>query len=116
MLALTGELGSGKTTFTQGFLRGLGVRRGGTSPTFILMRRHALRSGRFKNVYHIDAYRIKDPDEFLSLGLKEILADPQNIVLIEWAEKLKKLLPKNAARLYFHHGKKEKSRNIHYSI
>ncbi len=112
VLALSGELGSGKTTFVQGFLRGLGVRRGGASPTFILMRRHGLHRGKFKNIYHVDAYRIKKPDEFLSLDPKETLADQRNIVLIEWAENIKKILPKSAIWLCFSHTNKENARKI----
>ncbi len=115
VFALTGELGSGKTTFIQGFLRGMGVVRGGASPTFILMRRHAIR-GKFKSVYHIDTYRIKNPGEFLKLDFKEILADPKNIILIEWAEKVKKILPKNAIWLRFHHGRGEEDRRVSFKI
>ena len=112
IFALTGELGSGKTTFVQGFLGGLGVKRGGTSPTFILMRRHALHAGKFNNVYHIDLYRVHIKQELARIGLREILADPKNIALIEWAENLKTLLPKNSVRLYFRHGEKENKRTI----
>ncbi|MDO8537157.1 MAG: tRNA (adenosine(37)-N6)-threonylcarbamoyltransferase complex ATPase subunit type 1 TsaE [bacterium] len=115
IFALSGELGSGKTTFVQGFLHGLGVKRGGTSPTFILMRRHALRGKRFKNAYHIDAYRIKNPGEFLKLDLKEILEDSKNIVLIEWAEKLRRFLPRGAVQLRFRHDGREENRSIWFN-
>ncbi len=91
VIALTGELGAGKTTFTQGFARGLGIKEKITSPTFVLIRQH-------KNLYHIDLYRI---DEIKSLGLEEIWQNPENIVLIEWAEKIKDLLPKNTTFIKF---------------
>jgi tRNA threonylcarbamoyladenosine biosynthesis protein TsaE len=112
IVALRGELGSGKTTFVQGFLRGLGVKRGGASPTFIIMRRHALRGGGFKSVYHVDAYRLRKPKELKVLDFGEISRNPQNIVIIEWAENVRKILPKNTFWLRFEHGKKENERRI----
>ena len=88
IFALTGELGSGKTTFVQGFLRGLGVRKKITSPTFVITKSYKLKAKSYQTVYHIDCYRIKRPSELLKLGIKEILNDSRNIVLIEWAEKI----------------------------
>ncbi len=105
VFALTGELGAGKTTFVQGFLSSLGIRRRAASPTFILMRR-------FGNVYHVDAYRLKKPQELEELGFKEIVADPRNIVLVEWAEKVGRLIPKNAVWVKLKHGRKENERVI----
>jgi tRNA threonylcarbamoyladenosine biosynthesis protein TsaE len=101
VFALEGDLGAGKTTFVQGFLKGLGSKKRVTSPTFILMRRHALRSGhdgvtkKFKNVFHIDAYRLKNPEHVAALTLDVILNEPNNILLIEWPEQAKEFLPKN---------------------
>lgn len=122
ILGLAGELGSGKTTFIQGFLRGLGVRKKITSPTFVLIKRFKIKGLRFKNVYHIDVYRIKKPSELLKLGLREILNNPGNIVLIEWAEKIsakggpasggKKILPKSSIWIKFEHGEKENIRRL----
>jgi tRNA threonylcarbamoyladenosine biosynthesis protein TsaE len=112
VLALGGELGTGKTTFIQGFLRGLGVRRKITSPTFIIIKSHKPKTKSYKLAYHIDCYRIKKPSELLKLGLKEILENPQNIVLIEWAEKIRRTLPKNTIWLKFKHGPKENIRVI----
>jgi len=112
VFALEGDLGSGKTTFVQGFLRGLGVRRKTTSPTFIIMRRFGIKNKelRIKNIYHVDAYRIKNPRELLALGFRAILSDPKNIVLVEWGEKIHRILPKSAIRVKFSHGKKENER------
>lgn len=112
VLALRGELGAGKTTFVQGFFKGLGIRKVPASPTFILMRRTALRGGEFKNVFHADAYRLKNARDMSSLGLAGLLADPQNIFLIEWPEYLRGLLPKSTLRINFKHGKKENERTI----
>lgn len=116
VFALVGDLGAGKTTFIQGFFKGLGLKKRAQSPTFILMRRHALRlhkgAGAFKNVFHVDAYRLKNAKNLEPLGLATIFAGPQNIVLIEWADRVKKILPKDAVWFRFRHGKKESERRI----
>ena len=107
ILALLGELGSGKTTFLQGFAKGLGVKEKVLSPTFIIMRKFDLKKNchhsfsYFKFFYHIDCYRIKKPKEILELGFDKIIAEPRNIVAIEWADKIKKILPKKILRLDF---------------
>ncbi len=89
IVALYGDLGSGKTTFVQGFAKGLGIKEKIISPTFIIIRQYPT------NFYHIDLYRVEN---FQGLGLKEILENPNNIVLIEWAEKLSNL-PKNTKKI-----------------
>jgi tRNA threonylcarbamoyladenosine biosynthesis protein TsaE len=117
VFALQGDLGAGKTTFVQGFLRGLGSKKRITSPTFILMRRHALHAGRagrtkFKNVFHVDAYRLKKPEHMAALALDVILDEPNNIILIEWPEQVKKFLPKNMTWIKFKYGEKENERTV----
>lgn len=94
IIALEGNLGSGKTTFIQGFAKGLGIKEKITSPTFVILKN-------FKNFYHIDCYRIQTPEEILSIGFKEIISNPNNIVAIEWPEKIKKILPKNIIKIKF---------------
>lgn len=112
-LALAGGLGAGKTTFVQGFFRGLGLKKAPASPTFIIMRRRPLRQNKyFSNIFHVDAYRLKKAGDMKLLGFKDILADPRNIVLVEWAEKIRRILPKDAVWLRFRHGKKENERHI----
>ena len=86
VISLSGDLGAGKTAFTKGFLTGFGVRSRVTSPTFVVMKRYPVKKSGFKDVYHLDLYRIIDPKELDILGFKEILDDPRNIVLIEWPE------------------------------
>jgi tRNA threonylcarbamoyladenosine biosynthesis protein TsaE len=120
ILALQGDLGAGKTTFTQGFAHGLGIRRRTASPTFVIMRRFAIparkaRQPIFKNLYHIDAYRLKKLDSLEVLGLDEIFNNPENVVLIEWPEKIKAALPKRTILLKFGYGKKENERIIRFS-
>lgn len=89
IILLEGDLGSGKTTFVQGFAQGLGIKGKTLSPTFVLIREHQIPHST-KKLYHIDLYRI-DKNQIINLGLKEILSNKNNIVLIEWAEKLKEL-------------------------
>ena len=99
-LALTGELGSGKTTFIQGLAEGLGVKGRIISPTFILMRKYEASKSDF---YHIDFYRLEDDleNEIKNLGIDDIWEKKDNIVAIEWAEKIESSLPKDAIRLKF---------------
>jgi tRNA threonylcarbamoyladenosine biosynthesis protein TsaE len=125
VFALQGDLGAGKTTFVQGFLKGLGSKKRATSPTFVLMRRHNIggvgrSTGRainttqknYKNVFHIDAYRLKKPEHIAALELDVILNEPYNIILIEWPERAKKFLPKNMTWIKFKYGKKENERTV----
>ena len=117
VFALQGDLGAGKTTFVQGFLKGLGSKKRATSPTFVLMRRHRIGGAtaaqkKFKNVFHIDAYRLKNPEHLASLELDVILNQPGDIILIEWPEQAKKFLPKNTTWIKFNYGKKENERTI----
>lgn len=107
ILALSGELGSGKTTFIKGFSKMLGVREKVLSPTFVLIHKHKIKK-RSKNLYHIDAYRLNSEKDLLKLGIKEIFADSKNIVLIEWADRVRKIIPKTALWIRFEHTSKAK--------
>lgn len=97
IIALTGELGAGKTTFTQGFAKGLGIKEKIISPTFVLIRQYPLPNSK-SIFYHLDLYRLDS--EFNNIGLDEIFSDKNAIILIEWAEKLGDLLPKNTKKIY----------------
>ena len=113
VVGLIGELGAGKTVFVKAFMREIGVRRRITSPTFVMLRRFILpNSTSFGSAYHIDAYRIKEDKDRTGLGIKKILKDPNNIVLIEWADRLSSILPKDTIWVRFKYGKKEKQRKI----
>ena len=122
ILALSGELGAGKTTFLQGFAMGLGIDEKINSPTFVIMKRFEIEdqstkisrkfSARpstfkkvlwFKNFYHLDCYRLNDRKEILDLGFKEIISNPENIIAIEWGELIKKILPKDVIKIEFRH-------------
>ncbi len=93
-----GNLGSGKTTFIQGLAKGLGIKRRIISPTFIIVRHYGLSKGNF---YHIDLYRTENNLDIFGLGIDEILNDKNNIVSIEWAEKLKDFLPQKRTEIHF---------------
>jgi len=113
VVALSGNLGAGKTTFVQGFAKALGIKRRITSPTFILFRKHKLPMGGLY-LYHFDLYRIRKIKELEIIGFKKILAEPSNIVLIEWSEKVKRVLPRDTIWVEFNYGRKETERIIAY--
>lgn len=101
IIGLEGELGSGKTTFIQGLAKGLGIKERITSPTFVIFKKFKLGSvPHLKYFYHIDCYRLNSPQDLLDLGFKEIISQP-NLVVIEWAEKIKKILPKDTFWIKF---------------
>jgi tRNA threonylcarbamoyladenosine biosynthesis protein TsaE len=102
VVGLSGDLGGGKTTFLQGFARGLRIKEKVLSPTFVILRRLKIKSPRFKNLYHIDCYRIQKTKEILDLDFKNIVSSPQNIVVIEWSDRVRKILPKSSLILKFH--------------
>ena len=103
VLALQGDLGAGKTTFLQGFAKGLGIKEIVNSPTFVIMKRFALKNTPFKNFYHLDLYRLNTPEEILTLDFEKIISNPENIVAIEWPEKLATMLPKHVIKITFGH-------------
>lgn len=96
IVCLYGDLGSGKTTFTQGFAKALGITQSVNSPTFLVVRTYTVDSNVLVNqkFYHIDLYRLETENELRDIGLSEIIADNNNIVVIEWSEKLGSFLPK----------------------
>ena len=94
VVALTGELGAGKTCFVQGLVRGLGARTRATSPTFVLVNEYR---GRLP-VHHVDAYRTASLAELLDLGVPDLFSD--GVTVIEWADRLEALLPPDAVRVH----------------
>lgn len=100
VIALTGDLGAGKTTFVQGFAKGLGIKDKIISPTFVLVRQHKIpRLGQM--LFHVDLYRLDNEKHFQQLGLGELLSDTNHLIIIEWAEKIEKLLPKSTIWINF---------------
>jgi tRNA threonylcarbamoyladenosine biosynthesis protein TsaE len=105
VIALSGELGAGKTTFAQGVARALGVGGVVASPTFVIEKVYELQSsppaGGWRHLVHIDAYRLKSAQELELLGWKELVADAGNLILLEWPERVAELVPQDAIRIEF---------------
>ena len=113
VFCLRGELGAGKTSFLQGFGKGLKVKEKIQSPTFIIMSRFPLKNQKFKNFYHFDCYRLESPEEIIKLGFEEIISNPENIVAIEWPEKIEKFLPGDRTEIALEFlGENERAINI----
>lgn len=94
VLALSGDLGAGKTTLTKELALSLGINENVISPTFVLMKIYQTNSIVFKKLIHIDAYRLEKEDELFGLGWEEILNNKENLIIVEWPEKVKICLPK----------------------
>ena len=103
VVALSGDLGAGKTTLSQAIARELGVKENVVSPTFVIMKIYELEGQNWKHLIHIDAYRLESSQELLKLGWNEIIADPQNLVLIEWPEKVGDIIPEDSHRVTLAH-------------
>ena len=101
VIALYGELGSGKTTFTKGLAKGLGITDRVTSPTFVLMKDYDLPSSDNSKLHHLDLYRLDSSDEIKSLDLNELVSQAANIFVIEWAQKANQEELKNAIKIRF---------------
>ena len=101
VVALQGELGSGKTAFAQEVGKILGVAENMHSPTFVIEKIYSIDWKGFKNLIHIDAYRLEKDSELLHLGWEEITREPENLVFLEWPENVAGIIPTNAKRIYF---------------
>lgn len=132
VIALTGNLGAGKTVFVRGLARSLGIKKPITSPTFVLMklyktqnyadgtqtnadiRRKSALSQRqsVKWLVHVDAYRIKNGQDLVDIGINDYLGKKDTVVVIEWADRVKKILPKKKIIIKINFGKRESVRMI----
>jgi len=99
VIALSGDLGAGKTTFTQQLAKRLGVTDQVTSPTFVIMRSYATTDAHFKKLVHIDAYRFLEVREAEVLGMADVLKEEGTLAVIEWPEHIAALIPKEAIRM-----------------
>lgn len=99
VVGLEGDLGAGKTTFFQGVAKSLGVTDHVTSPTFVIQKTYPLSGQQFKQLIHIDAYRLKSAHELEALGWDAAVRDPTNLVFIEWPERVREVLPPNLRTL-----------------
>lgn len=96
VIVLTGELGSGKTKFTEGVLEHFGLENEISSPTFNIVNEYISKN---INIYHFDVYRLEDEDEFYAIGGEEYF--DKGICLIEWGEMIKSVLPKKYIHITF---------------
>ncbi len=112
-ISLIGDLGTGKTTFTKGFARQMGIKDHVTSPTFKLISEY---QGEKYKLNHIDAYRMNGPEDFLNIGGEEYLLSKNSITIIEWGDLLNDILPSKTIRVNFTRIKSPKeSRKIEIS-
>ena len=101
VVGLYGDLGSGKTTFTQAIAKIFGIEEDITSPTFVIEKIYAIDHAKFTNLVHIDAYRLESAKELVVLDWERTVSDPKNIIFIEWPEKVLEILPANHAKINF---------------
>ena len=106
VLALIGDLGTGKTTLAKAIARGLGVTETLTSPTFTIVQEYD--TGRLP-LYHFDVYRVNDEDELFEIGLEDYF-HKGGVCLIEWADLIEDLLPEDAVTIRMAYGEEEGER------
>lgn len=99
IILLEGELGAGKTTFLQGFAKGLGIKKKIQSPTFIIMNHFKIIHNKFKDYYHFDCYRLNSEDDLEIFNFPEIYSNPQNIICLEWASNIQKAIPSQVIKI-----------------
>ena len=101
IIGLRGDLGAGKTAFTQAVARILGIKDKVQSPTFVLIRNYIILKNHWRKLVHIDCYRLASGADLLKLGWRELTATPTNLIFIEWPERVTELLPPETSRIYF---------------
>jgi tRNA threonylcarbamoyladenosine biosynthesis protein TsaE len=100
VLALNGNLGAGKTKFLQGLAKGLGVKERVNNPTFNILKLYkTFRLGKIKIFCHIDAYRLNNEKDLISLGIEEFFSQFEVVTAVEWADKVKKIWPKKTTKI-----------------
>ncbi len=100
-ISLQGDLGSGKTTFTKGFAKGLGIQRHITSPTFLIIKSYDVPREDITKLYHLDLYRLNSEQDIEGIGISEILKDSHAVIIVEWADRMGSLLPKERIEVDF---------------
>ncbi len=103
-VGLIGELGAGKTAFVKGVAKALRIKQRVNSPTFVLMRVYKVaKHSSIKHLVHVDAYRLHKAASLSAIGLDDYIEDPSSLVLIEWADRVKAIMPKKAIVIRFKH-------------
>jgi tRNA threonylcarbamoyladenosine biosynthesis protein TsaE len=103
VVALSGDLGAGKTIFTQAVAKYLSIKDKIKSPTFVIYKKYPIKLKKYKFLFHFDAYRLKNEKELLHLGWEEIIGKKEHIVFIEWPENVSKVIPKDARFVFIAH-------------
>ena len=101
VVALSGDLGAGKTAFAKGVAKALGVTDHVTSPTFVIMKMYDLERQKYDRLVHIDAYRLKGEHHLDVLGWNDLLVNPKNLILMEWPTQAGGAVPPSAIRVAF---------------
>ncbi len=115
IFAVSGPLGSGKTSLAQGIARGLNIKTKINSPTFNIIKTYSVIGHKIiKEFVHIDAYRLKSSDELLFLGIDEYFLANDNIVYIEWASKIEEIIPKFAKKIRLDFSETKQRRIIYF--
>lgn len=115
VITLSGDLGSGKTTLTQTIGKQLGIKNKIISPTFVIMKKYPLKNKKFKELIHIDTYRLEKKEDIIHLGWEKIISENGNLVIVEWPELIEELIPQNAIKIKLVHID-EKTRGIDTEI
>lgn len=121
VIGLIGELGAGKTTLVQFLAQALGIKETVNSPTFVLLKIYQIPKSKkqkipkyqrsnIKYLIHVDAYRLNNAEELKNIGLSEYLGRPDTVVVIEWADKVKEILPEKAMMIVIKEGQQEGQR------
>lgn len=113
ILGLIGELGAGKTTFVKGLAKALGIKSRVVSPTFVIFKPYHVNNKKFKHLVHVDAYRVEG-EELQDVGIEDYFNDG-SVLAIEWADKIKKILPNGRTKwIRFSLGKNENERIVEF--
>lgn len=116
VISLSGDLGAGKTTFVQEFARALGARGRVLSPTFIVVRSHALTKGPWERLHHLDVYRFQSASELGPIGWDDMKQDPKAIMFVEWGEKISRSLPKRRIDIHIAGGESPSHRELTFDF
>ncbi|ETB64104.1 TPA: tRNA (adenosine(37)-N6)-threonylcarbamoyltransferase complex ATPase subunit type 1 TsaE [Candidatus Nomurabacteria bacterium] len=113
VLLFYGDLGAGKTTISKTLAKKLGVREKVLSPTFVIMKKYKTKHKYFKNLIHIDAYRLEKGEELIKLGFKDWVLEEDNLIIIEWPENVSNILNNKFLKIFLKH-KDDKTRLIEF--
>lgn len=117
IIGLIGELGAGKTVLIKGMAKQLNIKKTITSPTFVLMKVYSINNKQsiIENLVHVDAYRLNSGQDLIEIGLEDWLGKSNTITAIEWADRVKDILPKSKIIVKIKFGKKQNEREIKIS-